>query len=231
MQIRISGHGSLVIRAGIMATCLLMAACATTTGSGQGPRPIPEGQGRLIIEAGGIRQLNYYIVYQDTDEEIFSDHPRTAGSSPIGYESGSRSTNLVQDLPPGLYTVVVLTDIEDFVRVRDVEVVMGEERYATPQVGRFMLRLFTDPGIVQIPTPFLITDYNMRTVLGRGMTSTEVRHFIVPAGRTYKVRMENSPTGRDEILEVEVRFGGITQIEIDARTPAVEQQGGDDASP
>ena len=108
---------------------------------------------------------------------------------------------------------------------------MGEERYATPQVGRFMLRLFTDPGIVQIPTPFLITDYNMRTVLGRGMTSTEVRHFIVPAGRTYKVRMENSPTGRDEILEVEVRFGGITQIEIDARTPAVEQQGGDDASP
>ena len=76
MQIRISGHGSLVIRAGIMATCLLMTACATTTGSGQGPRPIPEGQGRLIIEAGGIRQLNYYIVDQDTDEEIFSDHPR-----------------------------------------------------------------------------------------------------------------------------------------------------------
>ena len=144
MQIRTSRRGSLVIRAGITATCLLMAACATTTGGGHGPAPIPEGMGRLIIEAGGIRKLNYYIVDQDTDEEVFADHPRSAGSSPIGFESGSRATNLVQDMPPGLYTVVVLTDIEDFVRVRDVEVVMGEPRYATPQVGRFMLRVLAD---------------------------------------------------------------------------------------
>ncbi|MBT5055544.1 MAG: hypothetical protein HOM68_03290 [Gemmatimonadetes bacterium] len=232
MQIRTSRRGSLVIRAGITATCLLMAACATTTGGGHGPAPIPEGMGRLIIEAGGIRKLNYYIVDQDTDEEVFADHPRSAGSSPIGFESGSRATNLVQDMPPGLYTVVVLTDIEDFVRVRDVEVVMGEPRYATPQVGRFMLRVLADnarssSGAVQLP--FLITDYNMRTVLGKGMTSTEVRHFIVPAGRTYKVRIENSPTGRDEIREVEVHFGGLTHIEIDGRTPDEQLQGGDDA--
>ena len=228
MQIRTSGRGSLVIRAGITATCLLMAACAaTTTGGGHAPPPIPEGKGRLIIEAGGIRQLNYYIVDQDTDEEVFADHPRTAGSSPVGYESGSQATNLVQDLPPGLYTVVVLTDIEDFVRVRDVEVVMAEERYATPQVGRFMLRMLTDAGAIQVP--FLITDYTMRTVLGKGMTSAEVRHFIVPAGRTYKVRIENLPTGLDQIRNVEVRFGGLTQVEIDTRRPVEQQQEGDDA--
>lgn len=226
MQIRTSRRGSLVIRAGLAAICLLMAACAATTTGGQAPPPIPEGKGRLIIEAGGIRQLNYYIVDQDTDEEVFADNPRSAGFSPIGYETGSQATNLVQDLLPGMYTIVVQTDIEDFVKVRDVEVVMGEERYATPQIGRFMLRVLTDNGAIQIP--FLITDYNMRTVLGKGMTSPEVRHFFVPAGRTYKVRIENSPTGLDEIRDVQVNFGGITQVEIDARTPAEQQQGGDD---
>ena len=50
-------------------------------------------------------------------------------------------------------------------------------------------------------------------MLGRGMTSTEVRYFIVPVGE-YKVRIENSPTGLDEIRPVQVSMGQTQNILI-----------------
>ena len=73
--------------------------------------------------------------------------------------------------------------------------------------------------------PFLIFDYNLRTMLGRGMTSTEVRYFIVPVGE-YKVRLENSPTGLDEIRPVQVSMGQTQNILIAPPSPAQPGEGG-----
>ena len=206
--------------------CLLFAfGCATTTGGGGGPAPIPEGMGRLILEAGGINELNFYVIDQDTDEEVYSDTPRLSASSPAYFERGSQEFRLMCDIPPGLYTVVVNTDIDDNVEVRDVQIGLGEDRYIPVRVGRFSVR-FSGGENLGRQVPFLIMDYNMRTVLGKGMTSSELRYFVVPAGRSYKVRIENSPTGLDEIRPVEVTFGGITHITIESGTQQMEEEGG-----
>ena len=189
------------------------------------PAPIPEGMGRLMLDAGGINELNFYVLDQDTDEEVYSDTPRMFASSPVFYETGSQEYRLKADLPPGLYTVVVNTDIEDNVEIRDVEVTLGTEAWRQVRVGRFAVR-FVGGDQFGRQIPFLIMDYNMRTVLGKGMTSSEVRYFIVPADRSYKVRIENSPSGFDEHRPVEVTFGNITHIQIEADTQQDEGEDG-----
>ncbi len=209
----------------LLVFCLLASGCATTSGGGGGPAPIPEGMGRLILDAGGINELNFYVIDQDTDEEVYSDTPRLSASSPAYYEMGAQEFRLMCDIPPGLYTVVVNTDIDDNVEIRNVEVRLGEERYVPVQVGRFSVR-FTGGEELGRQIPFLIMDYNMRTVLGKGMTSSEIRYFIVPAGRSYKVRIENSPSGLDEFRPVEVTYGGITHITIESDSPQLEEEGG-----
>jgi len=203
---------------------VLVTGCATTGGGAAlGPPPIPEGRGRLFLETGGINEVNFYVIDPETDEEVYAETPRLLASSPIGYESGGRRMPQYIDLPPGTYTVVVNTDIRDSVEQRDVEIIMGEERYAQIPVGRFQLLYSDTQGRSQIP--FLIYDYTMRTLLGKGMTSTEVRYFIVPVG-TYKVRIENSPTGLDEIRPVQVGFGRTQNITIGPPpTPAQPGEG------
>jgi hypothetical protein len=62
--------------------------------------------------------------------------------------------------------------------------------------------------------PFLFMDYTMRTVLGKGMTSSEIKYFIVPVG-SYKIRLENSPSGVDEMRSLDVAFGRPTPVNID----------------
>ena len=114
------------------------------------------------------------------------------------------------DLDPGTYRIEVNTDIKQSVTIEDVVVVMGEEVFKRVPVGRFQI-LFTGGEGFGSQVPFLIMDYNMRTVLGNGMTSTEVRHFVVPEG-VYKIRIENSPTGLDEIKHLEVFFNRVTPI-------------------
>ena len=114
------------------------------------------------------------------------------------------------DLDPGKYLVVVNTDIDDSVE-KEVEVLMGQDVYASIPVGRFQVIFSDSQGRSQVP--FLIYDYNLRTMLGRGMTSTEVRYFIVPVGE-YKVRIENSPSGMDEIRPVQVGMGQTQNIHI-----------------
>lgn len=205
-----------------ISSIVLIVGCATTGGGEwQGPPPIPEGKGRLMLETGGINEVNFYVIDQETDDEVYSETPRLAASSPIGYERGLRQLPQSVDLPPGVYTVVVNTDITDSVELADVEVKMGEERYAQIPIGRFQILFSTSQGRAQIP--FLIYDYNMRTMLGKGMTSTEVRYFIVPVGN-YKIRIENSPTGLDEIRLVQVSFGRTQNIII-APAPSPEQPG------
>jgi len=211
-----------------LAIAALLTACAASTNSAAyGPPPIPEGMGRIYLDAGGINELNFYILDQETDEEVYSDTPRLGAGSPVAFQTGTEQFRLRADLPPGLYTVVVTTDIDDQVEVRDLELAMGEEKYVPIPVGRFMVRVVGDSGPLQVP--YVITDYNVSAILGRGMTSPLVNYAIVPAGRPYKVRLENLPTGLDEIRSVQVRYGGSpTQIEIDARTATT--QSGDEGT-
>ncbi len=198
--------------------------CATTGGSSQYlPPPIPEGKGRLILDAGGINQLNFYVLDQETEETVFEAAPRMAGSSPGAYESSSQDFGLSVDLPPGSYTVVVNTDIKKNIELKGVEVKMGLEGYVPVPVGRFQV-IFTGGEQFGSQVPFLIMDYNMRSILGRGMTSSEVRHFIVPEG-VYKIRMENLQVGLDEIRPVEVVRGRITPINIAIGGTQQEQPG------
>ena len=112
----------------VAAICCLGVACATTGGGGSLPAPIPEGMGRLYLDAGGINQLNFFVIDQETDEEVYSDTPRLRGSSPIAYQSGVEEYRLKVDLPPGTYTVLVNTDIEDNVDRRRVLELCGLER-------------------------------------------------------------------------------------------------------
>ena len=186
--------------------------CASTGSSaGYGPPPIDEGKGRLMLETGGINEVNFYVIDNETGDEVYSDSPRASASSPIGYESSYGAFPQYVDLPPGSYLVVVNTDVEDSVE-KEVEIYMGQEAYVTIPVGRFQLIFFE--GSERRQVPFLIYDYNLRTVLGRGMTSTEVRYFIVPTGE-YKVRIENlSSSGSDEIRPVQVNMGQTQNIII-----------------
>jgi hypothetical protein len=206
---------------GLLAWWVLASGCAST-GTGGAPAlppPIPEGKGRLILDAGSIPELNYYLVDQATEQEVYSQTPRMSARSPSAYESGSGRTNLQVDLPPGTYTLVVSTDIKDEVKLPDVEVRMGEERYVQVPVGRFQLMVQGSTGLQQLP--FLILDYNLRTVLGNGLTSPEVRHFILPVGE-YKVRLQNTALAIDEIRPVQVGFGRVTPIMIQLTAPTPE---------
>ena len=203
--------------------------CASTGSSaGYGPPPIGEGKGRLMLETGGISEVNFYVIDNETGDEVYSDSPRASASSPIGYESSYGAFPQYVDLPPGSYLVVVNTDVEDSVE-KEVEIYMGQEAYVTIPVARFQLIFFE--GSERRQVPFLIYDYNLRTVLGRGMTSTEVRYFIVPTGE-YKVRIENlSSSGSDEIRPVQVNMGQTQNIIIGPPpTPGQPGEGNADES-
>ena len=203
--------------------------CASTGSSaGYGPPPIGEGKGRLMLETGGISEVNFYVIDNETGDEVYSDSPRASASSPIGYESRHGAFPQYVDLPPGSYLVVVNTDVEDSVE-KEVEIYMGQEAYVTIPVARFQLTFFE--GSERRQVPFLIYDYNLRTVLGRGMTSTEVRYFIVPIGE-YKVRIENlSSSGSDEIRPVQVNMGQTQNIIIGPPpTPGQPGEGNADES-
>ena len=208
---------------------VLITACASTGGGAgmYGPPPIIEGKGRLFLETAGINKVNYYILDLETGEEVYSESPRAAASSPIGFETGYGSLPQYVDLAPGNYLVVVNTDVEDSVE-KEVEVRMGQEVYATIPIGRFQLIFFEGQERTQMP--FLIYDYNLRTVLGRGMTSTEVRYFIVPTGE-YKVRIENlAGTGSDDIRPIQVRMGQTQNVVIGpppTLAPPTDDGGGD----
>ena len=203
--------------------------CASTGSSaGYGPPPIGEGKGRLMLETGGINEVNFYVIDNETGDEVYSDSPRASASSPIGYEYSYGAFPQYVDLPPGSYLVVVNTDVEYSVE-KEVEIYMGQEAYVTIPVARFQLIFFE--GSERRQVPFLIYDYNLRTVLGRGMTSTEVRYFIVPTGE-YKVRIENlSSSGSDEIRPVQVNMGQTQNIIIGPPpTPGQPGEGNADES-
>ena len=225
MSNRIGRTAKIAGYAALAGVTLMLAACASTSGGydNYGPGPIPPDKGRLWIDAGGINELNFYINDQETGEEVYSDFPRMSGSAPGAYETGLQNTNLIVDLPPGTYTVVVNTDIDDDVEIPDVEIVARMEKYVSARLGRFQVRV---AGGIGSNMPYLIMDYSMRTVLGRGMTTQNVRHLIVPEGQ-YKIRMENSAIGLDQVRPVEVVYGRpptFVQIGEDATTDDQQQE-------
>jgi len=207
--------------AALISGSVLAGCAASQTGSQYGPEPIPEGKGRLFLEAGGIMQLNFYVLDEETGEEVYSDMPRVSAASPAGYESSWQQNRLVVDLDPGTYQVIVNTDVRDDVVVPEVVVTMGQETHKRIGVGRFMV-LFTGGDQFGAQMPFLIMDYGMRTVLGKGITSSQVKHVIVPEGR-YKIRMEQISAGLDEMRDVDVVFGRVTPVRIDVQTEQEEQ--------
>ena len=197
-------------------------ACAGTQGGGgtdYGPPPIPEGKGRLFLEAGGIQELNFFVEDSETGEIVYEDMPRASAYSPSAFERSWAENRLVVDLDPGTYDVTVNTDISDSIVERGVEIQMGQESHVVVRVGRVQITVTGGQGFTQVP--FLFMDYTMRTVLGRGMTSGELRYFILPVG-SYKIRMENSPTGIDEMRSIEVAFGRPTPVIIDLGTDTPE---------
>ena len=207
-----------------LGACFLLA-CASTQGggSGYGPPPIPEGKGRLFLEAGGIQELNFFVEDSETGEIVYEDMPRASAFSPSAYERSWSENRLVVDLDPGTYDITVNTDISDSIVERGVRIQMGQEAHVVVRVGRVQVMVTGSQGFSQVP--FLFMDYTMRTVLGRGMTSSELRYFILPVG-SYKIRMENSPTGVDEMRSIEVAFGRPTPVLIDlgGDTPETEGQ-------
>ncbi len=204
-----------------LAACLLLA-CASTQGGGgaaYGPPPIPEGKGRLFLEAGGIQELNFFVEDAETGEIVYEDMPRASAFSPSAFERSWTENRLVVDLDPGTYDITVNTDISDSIVERGVQIQMGQEAHVVVRVGRIQVLITGGQGFSQLP--FLFMDYTMRTVLGRGMTSGELRYFILPVG-SYKIRLENSPSGLDEIRSFEVAFGRPTPVPIDLGTDTPE---------
>lgn len=202
----------------------LLVSCATTSAyDDYGPAPIAAGKGRLVLEAGGIPRLNFYIVDAETEEEVYADSPLHAAFSPSAYQSSHVETNLIVDLDPGVYRVVVNTHIDEDVE-ENVEVRLGQETHTMIRVGRFQMIMIGNLAGTRLP--FVIMDYNMSNILGRAMTTPDVRHLIVPEGH-YKIRVENSSSGRDIQRPLEVGFGRITPIQI-GEIITEEADGGDD---
>ena len=212
--------------AGVLAwaTSLLVSCAATSEYDDYGPAPIPPGKGRLIIEAGGIPRLNFYIIDEETEEEVYSDTPLQAAFSPSAFQSTQVETNLRVDLDPGIYRVVVNTHIDDDVEVSDVEIRMGQETLKVARVGRFQVILSGANSGSRLP--FVIMDYNMSNILGRAMTTPDVRHLVVSEGH-YKIRIENSTSGLDVQRPLEVSFGRITPIQIGVSTTEEGDEGDD----
>ena len=198
---------------GLVLLAALVAGCATTGGGSQYmPPPIPEGKGHLLLETGGIPELNFYVIDQETEDEVYSFTPRASARSPSAYERAGRESRLQAYLDPGIYTVIVNTDFGETIEIPDVVVGLGEEKWVPVQVGRFLLNVTRDGVPAQVR--FLLYDYNMRSVVGEGLSSTQLRHFITRTG-VYKLRIEMLASGIDIHRIVEVNMGRVTPIIVE----------------
>ncbi|MBI4531492.1 MAG: hypothetical protein HY709_08195 [Candidatus Latescibacteria bacterium] len=206
---------------GIITGC---AGSSATRGGGEQPPPIPVGMGQVVLDAGGISLLNYRIVDQATGKEVVVEQGRgRRAMSTRAVERGTEASNLQQFIQPGTYKVLVETDLaqDDEVEIDDVQVNLGETRYIPVPIGQFNLIVTSsadDPSSAgaQLQFPFKIWDYNKRTLLGRGMTSTQVKYFVAREG-LYKVSVEPSPGSNigELIQEVRVQAGRVFPVRIE----------------
>jgi hypothetical protein len=205
----------------------LITGCAgssATRGGEEQPPPIPVGKGQIILDAGGISLLNYRIVDQVTGKEVIVEQGRgRRAMSTRAVERGTEASNLQQFIQPGTYRILVGTDLErdEEIEIDDVQVNLGETKYVPVPVGQFNLIVTsptddpTSPG-GQLQFPFKIWDYNKRTLLGRGMTSTQVKYFVAREG-LYKVSIEPNPGSNvgELIQEVRVQAGRVFPVRIE----------------
>ena len=190
----------------------LIAGCAASS-EVKLPPPLPEGKGQLLIEAGGIMELNFSVIDQETQEVVYSTSPRPSPLSPSAFQRQLRESQLKAYLDPGIYTLVVNTDFEsDIIEVVDIEIVQGERKWVSVQIGSFMVIVTRDNQPEQ--ARFVVYDYNMRSILGQGMTSTQVRHFVARPG-IYKLRIENMAMQTDVIREFRVNMGSVYPVRIE----------------
>lgn len=208
------GAAAMVAAAAVVSGCAGTAATTPT---------IPEGKGHLVLDAGGIAEVNFYVLDEATDERVFTFSPRASAASPSAYERGNQPFGLQTYLDPGTYTVVVTTDFGEAIERSGVEVRLGEVTPVLFLLGRFMLNVSVNDERVQ--APFLLWDYQMRNVIGRGMTSTQLRHFITRPG-LYKVRFELLGSEVSYIRDLEVDMGRVTPVNIDIDTGTSSGQEG-----
>ncbi|MFH1008892.1 MAG: hypothetical protein V1800_15560 [Candidatus Latescibacterota bacterium] len=189
-----------------------IAGCASTGGGERAVPVIPVGKGYLVLDAGGIEELNFSVFNQESGEK-----------------ADQRYDGLDTYLDPGRYRVEVETDFtyEEFKKVvlDDIIIVEGQENHVRVPVGRFMVNVTqqTDPGSSssgRAQFPFRVYDFGRKTVLlDRGMTSTQSRHFIAPVGM-YKVELTPRVSGEsgsytEHILRpIEIRFGWVEPLMI-----------------
>jgi hypothetical protein len=189
----------------------IVAGCATTGGGERAVPVIPAGKGYLVLEAGGIGELNFSIFNQETGVRV------------------AQCYGLDTYLDPGHYRVEVETDLtyRDVRRVvlDDIAIVEGQEKHVRVPVGRFMINVTQQSdassyGSGKVQLPFRVYDYGRKTVLlDRGMTSTHAKHFIAPVG-TYKVELtprvfSESGSHMEHIIKpIEVRFGSVYPLMI-----------------
>jgi hypothetical protein len=190
----------------VMASILfgIVAGCATTGGGERAVPVIPAGKGVLVLEAGGIGELNSSVFDQETGKRV------------------GQFYGLETYLEPGRYRVEVETDFTypDLRRVvlDEIAIVEGQEKHVRVPVGRFMISVMQQSdagGSQKVQLPFRVYDYGRKTVLlDRGMTSTRTKHFIAPVG-TYKVELtprvfSESGSHMEHIIKpIEVRFGSV----------------------
>ena len=221
-------RGERIFRIACLALAAAVVGCATGSGGGGG-FTIPEGKGMLVLETGGIDRLTYRIFDQATDQEVENVVGRAGwAASPRAYERSAAGPALFHFLAPGLYRLEVDTDLDRdaSIVIEDVEVVLGQQRYARVPIGRFSVSAVrvgeTSEGTRQeLPQqmPFRIYDYGLDNILGTGMTSTRVKHFVAREGEIYKIRMD-ARTGAamelsDQIKEVSVQFGRVYPIRFE----------------
>lgn len=192
--------------------------CAT---SGKGPytetTAIPAGKGRLTLVLGGIEQINFSIYDKATSRKV------------------TDLFGLQTYLDPGTYKLVVQTDLDQSVVIDNVKVTADQETPVQVQVGRFMVQIVEEQQQQQqqqatqsmsrkLQLPFVIYDYNLKKVLGKGTTSYQVKHYIAPVG-VYRLRIQPSISSQGQVTKTEivvplsVEFGKIAIPRRDSDPP------------
>ncbi|MCD6169080.1 MAG: hypothetical protein J7J76_00785 [Candidatus Latescibacteria bacterium] len=181
-------------------TLLFLVGCATTRVQ---PPSIPAGKSMIVLEAGGVESLNFGIFDQNTGEKVVE----TAG--------------LTAFVPPGIYKLVVQTDIDQPVVIDSVKIQTELEKHIEIPVGRFIMTVseqYTDEQgeekTRRVRPRFTIYDYTLSRPLAKGITTFPPKRYVLPIG-DYKVSIELPGTFEQRIIkEAKIRFGRIYPLEF-----------------
>ena len=188
------------LRWGIVVFVLVLGCTRSYRGSWEDlPTTVPL-EGKLVLDAGGIPSLTFVVLDQASDEKVLDGY---------GLEVYVR---------PGLYQVIVHTDLNDSIVISGVKVRAGQETHIRVPVGRFGILVFQ--GEERVSTRFTVFDYGFDRMLKSDLSSTRVEHYVARVGK-YKVRAELRSAPEDgsangefsyQIKEMEVKFGRMEAV-------------------